>query len=121
MSNLRPRKWGCALGITLLTAVVIVCALLLGAALTRPKSAQDMLRSMPLFPGASHVEYDLFDRSARTNWEGDAAQVAYQVNEQPEAVVAFYVDKLIRDGWYSSDQSGNHANLHRTDRPLHGH
>jgi hypothetical protein len=99
--NLRTRKWGCALGITLLTAVVIALAAWFGQGLAGPASAQDTLRAIPLSPGASQPVYT---RPGELNWTvkgGDVAGMTYQVNDPPDDVRDFYNSNLPSRGWDS--------------------
>jgi hypothetical protein len=97
--RLRMRKWGIGFGITLLPAVVITYAMYVSAALPRQSSAQDMLRSIPLFPTARRVAYSTLEEPTWASWYGETVQVVYRVDETPQSVFDFYSEKLTRSGW----------------------
>jgi hypothetical protein len=58
-----------------------------------------MLRTLPVFPGASQSEYTRPDDLDRQVTDGDVAQMVYTVKDPPNAVYAFYNDKLPSRGW----------------------
>ena len=99
--KLHTRKWGCALGITLLIAVPVACAVLIGQAIRKPATSEDMVRALPLFPGASHVKYGVPNEPGSFSPLGDVAQVQFRSNDTPDAVLDFYSDSLSHDGWAS--------------------
>ena len=99
--NLRTRKWGCALGITLLIAVPVALAVSIGSALTGPASAQDTLRAIPLFPGASQVVYTRPDNFIAPGPVDDFARKVYLVQDPPNDVSDYYTGILPSRGWTS--------------------
>ena len=133
MAKLRTRKWGCALGIALLIAVVIMAVgitstVLLGQSSTRPLTAEEMLRSLPLYPGAGLTSSTSREGSLWHNMNGATTRAEYQVNDTTEAVIDFYSDRLVRDGWQGGRgssinelsyfrPSSTYRNLTLSDRP----
>jgi hypothetical protein len=97
--RLRTRKWGCALGITLLSAVVIALAVWLGQSLMRSTSAQATLRAVPLYPGVSQAVYTRPDDLSQYVTDGDVARMAYTVKDPPDAVNDYYAGILPSRGW----------------------
>jgi hypothetical protein len=99
MAKLRTRKWGCALGITLLIAVPVVLAVWLGQMLMRDASTLGILREMPMYRGAQGAEYTWTASTSNDPMDGAFARLVYHVNDIPEFVEEFYEDMLPRDGW----------------------
>jgi hypothetical protein len=108
MTSLRTRKWGCALGITLLIAVPVA----LGQALIRPRTMEVLLRDFPLYSGARDIKYSSVTDEYRDKVRGDyvidadAAQLAYRVDGTAFEVINFYADKMPYKGWISSPFQG---------------
>jgi hypothetical protein len=118
--RLRTRKWGCALGITLLIAVPAALAVWIGPAVTGPASVQDTLRAVPLSPGASQPVYT---RPGELNWTvkgGDVAGMTYQVNDPPDAVKDFYNSNLPSHGWDSSGGTQDPAAYFKNEEYVSG-
>jgi hypothetical protein len=97
--RLRTRKWGCALGITLLVPMAIMSATLVDQAAPRPMTPEDMLRTIPIYPGSRLVSFTSSDELVMDNMHADSAKAVYRVNGQPEPVMDYYAGKMVQDGW----------------------
>jgi hypothetical protein len=105
--RLRTRKWGCALGITLLIAVPVALAVWLGQTLIRPRTMEDLLRDFPLYTGAHDIKYgpvtDEYRFKVRHHYAivDGAAQLDYHVDGTALEVINFYADTMPYKGWIS--------------------
>jgi hypothetical protein len=92
------------LGVTLLIAGPVVAALLLGVTLMRNRSPENVLRVIPLFPGARDARYATLQEPSWADWQGETAQVVYRVDEPPQAVFDFYSENLTHGDWQTSER-----------------
>lgn len=118
--GLRTRKRGYALGIVLMIAVVVACAVWIGQSLERPTSAQDMLRSIPLFPGARGTQYATLEEPSWASWNGETARVVYRVDDPPQSVLDFYSDNLTRGGWETVERGRQRWEFYKIDGFISG-
>ena len=105
--RLRIRKWGCALGITLLIAIIAVpvtFALLFRQPEKPPLSAVEILRALPIYPGAQETAFTSTDRPSWGSPGDTEATAFYRITDRPQAVIDFYADHLSRSGWQPGNQ-----------------
>lgn len=118
MAKLRTRKWGCALGITLLIAVPVALAVWLGQMLMKPRTVDEVLRAIPLYPGARDAQYDSAPGPPQPYSRHDWASVKYSVDVEARRVLSFCDDTLRRDHWEGLPQEGDFFWLGRAEYPF---
>ena len=117
---LRTRTWSCALGIALRIAVPVAFALWIGMVLLKPRTVDNILRAIPMYPGAHDVDYRSAPGSPQDYRHTDWARMEYSVQDAVSRVITFYDDTLRRDGWEGLPREGDSFWLGRTEYPFEG-
>jgi hypothetical protein len=100
--RLRTRKWGCALGLTLLITVPVGLAVWIWQALsvpTAPDSPEAMVRSWPLYPTARDASYHTTYSIPSDPWRESTSWVTFRVSGPSQPIIDFYANRLMEEGW----------------------